>query len=505
VAEDSGYGVWLRPEVSELPLLTVTLREFTDRVAETGGLRWRVTFLGLADGENGEDRDIWQPRYGLLDHILEVSGAQGVVAVSNRLRDVLVGSGWPGPALRTMTRRTAEDGWCLLAHPVGPDTIHPVQGPFRLPAQAPLPPPLTGSTRAVVYTEHGTELTLIRPPGETSYYEVDLTERSTGLDKIGPPVDGTPVFEAKGTAVWRIKDPVEGVVRKEERQPAPDALTRHLDDCLHTVSSAYPGSSLDEARAALDARLDGLSLPGHEIRWTVALARVRPSPAAVDGAASPPEPADPDLVAALRAADAVLFGFDGTLTRLANDTVDLDPRYERQSPDRHSDALDLLRLEQLSDPITPAQEVELRNKEVAAVGDAPSLAYSDLLLRTLDDKRLPLAVVTNCSTEAVVLYLERQELHHRLLGGVHGRSGLSAPLLPDPYRLLEAARQLGVPPGRCLMIGATGPERDAARAAGVRFIDADVDVGPGPGRATPDAPVLYSAGLLPLLRAARTL
>ncbi|MEU6085614.1 SAV_2336 N-terminal domain-related protein [Streptomyces sp. NPDC047085] len=502
--QGTGYEVRLRLGVSELPLLAVTLQEFTDRVAETGGLRWRVMFHGLADtGSIEGNHEEWRPRE-LIEDVLDASDAPGIVAVSNALRDELDGSGRPFPVLRTMALSTAEDGWYLLAHPVAADTVPPVQGPFRLPARSPLPLP-RGGTRALVYSEHGTGLTLSRPREETFYYEVDLTERSTGLDRIGPPVDGTPVFEAKGTAVWRIKDPVEGVVRKEERQPAPDALTRHLDDCLYTVSSAYPASSLDEARTALNARLDGLSLPGHEIRWTVTLARVRPSPAAADGAASPSEPADPDLVAALRAADAVLFGFDGTLTRLANDTVDLDPRYERQSPDRHSDALDLLRLEQLSDPITPAQEVELRNKEVAAVGDAPSLAYSDLLLRTLDDKRLPLAVVTNCSTEAVVLYLERQELHHRLLGGVHGRSGLSAPLLPDPYRLLEAARQLGVPPGRCLMIGATGPERDAARAAGVRFIDADVDVGPGPGRAAPDAPVLYSAGLLPLLRAARTL
>ncbi|MEU1401891.1 SAV_2336 N-terminal domain-related protein [Streptomyces sp. NPDC005728] len=430
-ARENGWSVRLERGVPELPLLAVTLREFTDRVAETGGIRWLVTFPG-------EDGEAWHPPGELVDRLRDVNGARGIVCVSDALRNRLVGSGHAVPGLRSTAFRHPDDVWYRLAYPPSADTVHPVQGPFRLPEGVPLPEP-AGSTRAVVYTAYGTGLTLARPPGATFSYEVDLTERRLVLDEAGPPVDELPVLDAKGTAVWRITEPVDGVLA-HARQLASDHIAQHLADCLREVAYVYPARGLALSRAMLEARLPALSLPGHEIRWAVDLALVHPSQATW-----PLWQADPALVDALREADAVLFGFAGTLIRPDIDTVE------------------------------------------GAALDAQPLPHSDLLLRILADKGLPLAVVTDCSTAAALTYLDTYGLGDSLPGGVHGSGGLGPPM-PDPHLLLRAARRLGVPPRDCLMIGTTVPERDAALAAGIGFVHVD-----------------SSLGLLALLRAARTL
>ncbi len=52
----------------------------------------------------------------------------------------------------------------------------------------------------------------------------------------------------------------------------------------------------------------------------------------------------------------------------------------------------------------------------------------------------------------------------------HGESDGCACRKPAPGLVLEAARRLGVPPARCVVIGDTGADVDAARAAGARAI-----------------------------------
>ncbi len=172
-------------------MLAVTLQEFTDRVAETGGLRWQVTFLG--PGLTREEH---------VGHLLDGNGAQGILSVSDALREALLAGGHRIQALDDMAFHGPGKGWRLFARPPAPEWVHPVQGPFRLPERVPLPEPV-GGTRAVVYTAFGTGPTLTRPPGATFYYEVGLTERRLVLDEAGPSVDGIQVFEAAGAAPSR--------------------------------------------------------------------------------------------------------------------------------------------------------------------------------------------------------------------------------------------------------------------------------------------------------------
>ncbi|MFB7502675.1 SAV_2336 N-terminal domain-related protein [Streptomyces broussonetiae] len=451
--EPDGYLVLLRAGVPLLGLLSVTLREFQDRVAETGGRRWRVTF---ADAP-GDGTAPWQPPEGFLDQVLDMSGALGVVAFPDTLRiglaendlldgvPALVSQGGPG-----------DHGWYLVAHRPA-SAAEPIQGPFRLPARAPLPRP-ANITRCVVHTAYGTGFTLERPDVDGFYYEVDLTGHSMQTTELSPLVNGVPVFQLAGEASWRIADPVRAVRAAARRDPS--ALVReHVVDCLGTVSALYPPGNAAEARAALVAEVAGDLPSGFAVRWEGVLT---PTRAAL--AAPSPQDVPGELADALRAADAVLMGFDGVLARVR--------------PHGHGDFAGA-------------------GAEDAAAEPEP-VANADLLLRTLAYKGKPLALVTNRSTAPATAYLARRRLLECLDGGVHGQDVLVTAPMPDPQLVLQAADRLGVRPARCLMIGSSDSECAAAQAAGVPFVYVD---GSGP-RVTD---LLTSFGLLPLLRAVQSL
>ncbi|MFF8472413.1 SAV_2336 N-terminal domain-related protein [Streptomyces sp. NPDC015414] len=486
-ALDDGYAVLLRPGAPVLPLLGVTLREFADRVAETGRARWRVTFLSGEDDEGGRP-----PSESLADDVLRAHAARGVAVFSPSLYRELVASGYDGPAPQALTPGGAEDGWYVLAHAPRPETVSSVHGPFLLPLRLPLPEP-AGHTRSVVYaTSPG--LTLDRDRRATFYYEVDLTDRHLPLEESGPHLDGAPVFKAAGTAVWRVTDPV-GAVRAQAELNISDLVTGHLRQCLREVTLAYPPGYALQAQAALDWQLGRLSPTWSVVGWRVAL-----TPVATTRAPSPPTSGESLLAGALRAAQAVILGFDGTLTRLGTESGDLVLRH-RSWAGPADDPLDLLRLALRSSvSVASSMEAELAALERAAAQRATPVPHADLLVRTLAAKGMPLAVVTDRDRNAAVTYLRRRGLMDCLPGRVHGRDGVRDALMPDPRLLLEAARRLGADRRDCLLIGSSDFERDAARSAGMGF----VHVAPEPPEVL--TPSLFgSVGLLPLLRAARTL
>lgn len=103
-------------------------------------------------------------------------------------------------------------------------------------------------------------------------------------------------------------------------------------------------------------------------------------------------------------------------------------------------------------------------------------------LQRLRDAGVRLAVVSNQSGVARGL-LTRQDVGkvnqkvEELVGPLgrfcvcpHGDSDGCACRKPAPGLVLDAARRLGVPPARCVVIGDTGADVDAARAAGARAI-----------------------------------
>jgi len=108
------------------------------------------------------------------------------------------------------------------------------------------------------------------------------------------------------------------------------------------------------------------------------------------------------------------------------------------------------------------------------------------VLAALRAARLPLALVTNTPGPLARAILERAGLGVDAVVG-----GTDVPnAKPAPDIVLAAARRLGVAPVESVLVGDTSFDREAARAAGARFVGLGID----------GDPELGSAGTLRALR-----
>ncbi len=85
-------------------------------------------------------------------------------------------------------------------------------------------------------------------------------------------------------------------------------------------------------------------------------------------------------------------------------------------------------------------------------------------LRALRDMQLPLACVTNKSGRFTAPLLERLDLAHFFEQVIAGDT--LPQKKPDPAQLIHACHGFGIAPGEMLMIGDSGNDAEAARAAG---------------------------------------
>jgi len=81
---------------------------------------------------------------------------------------------------------------------------------------------------------------------------------------------------------------------------------------------------------------------------------------------------------------------------------------------------------------------------------------------------VPMAVCTNKPDDAARFVLEQLGLLAYFDTVIGGSCGL--PRKPDPAMLIEAARQFGLAPADCLMVGDSLPDVAAARAAGMSVV-----------------------------------
>lgn len=112
--------------------------------------------------------------------------------------------------------------------------------------------------------------------------------------------------------------------------------------------------------------------------------------------------------------------------------------------------------------------LQLERIETRAARTGKPTPHATRLLRTRPG-RPRIAIATDVSPRAVAAYLKARELPHPE-GGVHGRSEFLRLLMPDPDCLRRALQQLGTPPDRCLMVGASVLEATAARSLGIPFV-----------------------------------
>ncbi|MDN0197339.1 HAD hydrolase-like protein [Streptomyces sp. S.PNR 29] len=184
----------------------------------------------------------------------------------------------------------------------------------------------------------------------------------------------------------------------------------------------------------------------------------------------------------IASAQAVLFGFDGTVCRLfsGHSREYLAREYAAWLRARGLGALlpagDVIdpyalpdyvsRRHPGSDLVRELQE-RLTAEELRAVSSAFPNAYADPVLRSLRAMGMRVAVATPCSARTVRAYLESRGLAS-VVEHVSGRGTTpEASLLPDVVRALAA---LGTSPARALMIGATPADFRASREAGVPFL-----------------------------------
>lgn len=489
VENDLGYSVIVPVGVSARPLLVATVGWLPHRMHELDGARLKVLFRCVwADGwtEGPDDQRVRRAQ----------NAEDGIIAVPPRLRDELAAA-LGNAGLSPLTEDPVDGFYCLVpVPPEVPGAFPPLlRGPFRLPPRAPLPEP-AGRTRTVVYTGPDDARSLTRSSNATAYYEVDLTEQRLEIADTGPAADGVHVFEVTGEAVWRVTDPIEAVAKADGTSP-PVLIGDQLRSRLAHIVVNYPPTRTAQAEAEFGDGPGENTVPGCAVRWRLSLTTARsPRPAFRQ-----PQPRG-ELVEALRAADTVVFGFDGTLARLfPGDSAAHAVRellHGLGAPDAPS----------LSHPLAvlrayerhPAQH-ELREHlaelERTAALRAEPVPDADLLVRTLADRGRTVAVVTDCSGDAATAYLERRRLLDCLPGGVHGRDDGDPRLMPDPHRVLRAcpfSRR------RCLMVVSSQAAEETALAAGMAFVRVSA--------ARPMAQVttgLVSHGLFPLLQAAQSL
>ncbi|GGX25297.1 hypothetical protein GCM10010297_53100 [Streptomyces malachitofuscus] len=481
LGRDEGYTVLTSPGGPTATLLRAALRGFPDMLGEVGGSRLAVIVWRMWDEGRAE-----LPAEAAVREALDSSAAHGVFALAPSLRDELAADPDVTRPLRPVGGDPAQ-GWHGL-FTRAPGTAHPVLGPFPLPVT--YLPTSQGLTRTVVYASpDGRRLSTSRVPGADHYYEVDLTERRTELAENGPELPDGSVAVVEGEASWQVSDPVALVA--EGPHDVEDRIRRHVVGRLRAAADRLPFAAAGRLRQALLDRLGPHDVPGCTVRWEVMVG-------AVSAAAPPlwtPHPA-PGLTETLLAADAVILGFDTTLTRLfddaraaevvrelarlaveARDPADALSGRSPLTPDGRPVTLTedgVLPVELLralaAHPSVEELRVELDRRETWAAGSARPAALAVELVRALSLRYPRLAVVTDHAADAAELFLNRQALAPQVTGGVHGRSADPARLMPHPDVVHRALERLGTVPGRCVMIGSTVAESNAAGVAGVPFI-----------------------------------
>ncbi|QOC94610.1 HAD family hydrolase [Micromonospora craniellae] len=218
-----------------------------------------------------------------------------------------------------------------------------------------------------------------------------------------------------------------------------------------------------------------------------------------------------DLSRLLGDIDALLLDFDGPVCsifagypapQVAAELVDVLRQHEVDVPPdltSEPDPLEVLRRTGAAgdQSVTRAVEDALCAAERRAVKTAEPTPYGREVIVAARQAGLPVAAVSNNSAGAVSAYL----VAHRLatyVSPVVGRAYADPNRMkPNPEPILQAARAVGEPPSRCVLVGDSLSDIDGARAARVRVIGyANRPAKVGPFRAAGADVVITSMGQL---------
>ncbi|KUO22454.1 hypothetical protein AQJ91_04080 [Streptomyces dysideae] len=471
---DDAYVVVLDDEADVLPALAAVARslpEFLVGVEDpprVWAAFWHTSWWPDSD-ESAMPPDVRA--------VLERDAADIAVVVSTTLLEGFARSSAERVGLRFEPLRpdpaAAPIAWSCILSRATPEPRDLVRGPFTVPNLDHLAP--TDPFRTAIVRARQDD------PHLVTYYEVDLTPHQTGTTLVLPGSRGG-AFTATAELSWHVDNPVAFVDGGTTH--IADALLQHLAKEAARITRRYPVRRVGAAQHALFDGLREWPVPGLSVSCSVLLTpQEEPAPRHDPTTSSPLHPL-------LAEAEAVLLGFDGTLTHLFPRKAARDAALdllslvvENRDP---ADALEgrlltgpFAAMEQFVHPLdvlrafahnrlgpvlrTRLDELELR----AAAGAVPGSNTTALVRALRAGGRRRVTVITDCCEQAVHRYLERIELP---LQGVHGRTEDLGLLMPHPDCLLRALHTLGVPAPTGLVIGSSVAELDAAQRLGLRFV-----------------------------------
>lgn len=188
------------------------------------------------------------------------------------------------------------------------------------------------------------------------------------------------------------------------------------------------------------------------------------------------------LNALLKASEALLLDFDGPICRLfagypadavASEVRDFLSGNGVQVPQQHQgpDPLKLFQWVASAYPaLSASTEARLVSAECAAAQSAEPTADAHELIATASRRRIPVAIVSNNSGEAIQVYLGAHGLADAVAAVVGRPPGHPERMKPQPDLLNLAMQKLSVTPGRSVFIGDALTDVEAARRSGVACI-----------------------------------
>ncbi|WP_432080746.1 SAV_2336 N-terminal domain-related protein [Streptomyces sp. WAC 04229] len=481
VDDGEGLLVLLQSRLEAAPLLRAVVDGLPEQLAHLGGERLLVEFWQVEFLLDGTEEQSFRADAGSVGAVLDASGAQALVVLSDSLYyDEVHEPGEDGPSFAPDLFRPLDDGtgWYRPVEGAGGPRADAsdggaVSGPFPMPSDGALPLPRGASWAVVLRLPDGTlaapdsDLVRSAPPALRAagqYFEVDLAEYRLATALTGVSV------------TWRVEDPVEAVRNRAS------VLREVIDERIGEMRAAVREDRGAGLAAIGEADLAPIDVPGYAVGWN--LRRKSGTPA---GAPRRTGHSPAGLIAGARC---VLLGFDEVLARLYRPAAERevlldiarlfveerDPEdalsgvpLPRVSTDGYAGTLDFVRA-LAGHRLAPDVRLRLDRHEARAARTARPVPLADRLVQALDARRVRTAVVTDRDPAPVTAYLRRRGLLDALAGDVHGRGTDLTRLMPDPDVLLRALERLDATVDTCVMIGSSVAEQSAARALGLPFI-----------------------------------
>ncbi|MEW2357891.1 HAD family phosphatase [Spirillospora sp. NPDC029432] len=189
------------------------------------------------------------------------------------------------------------------------------------------------------------------------------------------------------------------------------------------------------------------------------------------------------LHALFEQAEALLLDFDGPVCKLfagypaqeaADEIRSLLGDHQDQLPEhlKHGpDPLKLVRWIGANTPqLLPTAEQALARAESRAAESATPTPHADAMIRATAESGRPVVMVSNNSAEAIWRYLRAHGLDQHIRAVVGRDPQHPDQMKPDVRPILRAAQEAGVPSDRCLLIGDTPTDIEAAEKAGTPTI-----------------------------------